>query len=119
MAEEFISAFQDLRKEDSNDEKSVDFVRSYYDNSLISFEFCSTLQRRLNTANDNGPPLPFSHNFFSDDLSRLISDHFMMLDTLKPISDDLIKELNSINLFRKVLIDHFNNDLKFVGKIIY
>ena len=74
MAEEFILAFQDLRKEDSNNEKSVDFVRSYYDNSLISFEFCSTLQRRLNTANDNGPPLPFSHNFFSDDLSRLVSD---------------------------------------------
>ena len=42
----------------------------------------------------------------------------MMLDTLKPISVGLIKELNSIDLSRKVLIDHFNNDLKFAQKII-
>ncbi|XP_047944829.1 UPF0496 protein At4g34320-like [Salvia hispanica] len=102
MAEEFILAFQDLQKDDSNNEKLVDFVRSYYDNSIISLEFCSTLQRRPNnSANDHHFP-PFFHNFFHDDLSRLVSDHSMMLDTLKPMCTGFVKELDSIDLSQKV-----------------
>ncbi|XP_047944872.1 putative UPF0496 protein 5 [Salvia hispanica] len=101
MAEEFILAFDDLQKDDSNNEKLVDFVRNHYKNSLISLEFCSTLQRRLDIANDHDLP-PFFHNFFRDDLSRLVSNHSMMLDTLKPMCTGFNKELDSIGLSQKV-----------------
>ncbi|XP_047946755.1 putative UPF0496 protein 5 [Salvia hispanica] len=103
MAQEFISAFQDLQKEDSNNKKLVDFVRSHYDNSLISLEYCSALRRRLNTANENdSPPPPFSHNFFRDDVSRLVSDHSTIMNTLKPMCDGFNKELDSIDISQKV-----------------
>ncbi|KAG6402152.1 hypothetical protein SASPL_139027 [Salvia splendens] len=86
MAKDLISAFQELQKDGSNNEKLVYLVRSHYDNSLISLEYCSTLQRSLNnSANDHHPHPPFSHNLFRHDVSRLISDHSMIVNTLNPI----------------------------------
>ncbi|KAG6402145.1 hypothetical protein SASPL_139020 [Salvia splendens] len=74
MAEDLISAFQELQKNGSNNEKLVYLVRSHYDNNLISLEYCSTLQRLLNNSandHDHHPPPPFSHNLFRHDVSAV------------------------------------------------
>ncbi|XP_042015580.1 putative UPF0496 protein 5 [Salvia splendens] len=105
MAEDLISAFQELQKNGSNNEKLVYLVRSHYDNNLISLEYCSTLQRLLNNSandHDHHPPPPFSHNLFRHDVSRLISDHSMIVNTLKPMRDGFNKELDRINISQKV-----------------
>ncbi|KAG6402151.1 hypothetical protein SASPL_139026 [Salvia splendens] len=97
MAEEFVSAFADVQKDDSNNEKLVDIVRSHYENSLISLAFCSTLQRRLNT----DPPSLF-HKSFLDNISRIVADHSTIETTLKPMHDGFVKDLDSIDFSQKV-----------------
>ncbi|KAG6404457.1 hypothetical protein SASPL_136705 [Salvia splendens] len=97
MAEEIVSAFDDLQKDDSNNEKLVDIVRSHYENSLISLSFCSTLQRRVNTI-----PPPLFHKSFRDNLSRIVTDHSTIETTLKPMHDGFVKDLDSIDFSQKV-----------------
>ncbi|KAG6402148.1 hypothetical protein SASPL_139023 [Salvia splendens] len=110
MAEEFVSAFHDLQSDATNNEKLVEFVRSYYVNNLNASEFCSPLQLRLNPTNNDLPvndPTFIFQNFFSD-ISRLLIKHLMLEKVLKSMNKGFSKQLNSIGVSKKVYSVIFN-----------
>ncbi|XP_042059326.1 UPF0496 protein At4g34320-like [Salvia splendens] len=92
----FDMAFQDLRKNVTNNERLLEFVRSYYENRLNTLDFYEAFQQHQNPTNN-----PLILERFFHNLSCFIMQHSMMKETLQSLDKTFTERLDWIDASKK------------------